>query len=345
MADDGAGALSCWVVTDGRRGIENQALGLAEALGRLTDVDLKVRRIEVRKPWRSMPRVLWGDPFDKLDRDRSSLLRPPFPDIWIASGRLSVPFSMAVRARPNPPFVVQTQDPRARASGFDLIVPPHHDGLAGDNVFSILGSPNRLTPAVIEDEAAALAGALDHLPHPRVAVLIGGDSNHHKLSPARVEEICDELRALALSGAGLMVTTSRRTGARAAKRIQSALSETPSYVWLGEPIAGLDNPFFGFLGLADHILVTEDSTNMATEAASTGKPIHVMALDGGSTKFDLFHRQLRRYGATRWFKGDLERWSYTPLRETERAAAEVLRRYQAREGLAEPVAARAPVHS
>jgi len=29
-------ALTCWVISDGRRGIENQALGLAEAASNIT---------------------------------------------------------------------------------------------------------------------------------------------------------------------------------------------------------------------------------------------------------------------------------------------------------------------
>src|SRR3546814_3642619 len=34
------------------------------------------------------------------------------------------------------------------------------------------------------------------------------------------------------------------------------------------------NPNFGILGLADHVIVTGDSVNMVSEAASTGKPVH-----------------------------------------------------------------------
>ena len=34
------------------------------------------------------------------------------------------------------------------------------------------------------------------------------------------------------------------------------------------------NPYFAFLHHADHVLVTEDSANMAAEAASTAKPVH-----------------------------------------------------------------------
>jgi uncharacterized protein len=69
---------------------------------------------------------------------------------------------------------------------------------------------------------------------------------------------------------------------------------------------------------------------MVTEAASTGKPVHVVALDGGSRKFAAFHRQMREAGVTRPFTGALERWSYAPLNDTKTAAAEILRRIAAR---------------
>jgi mitochondrial fission protein ELM1 len=43
-----------------------------------------------------------------------------------------------------------------------------------------------------------------------------------------------------------------------------------------------------------------------------------------------FHQDLEARGAARPFAGAFDRWSYEPLRETERAAAEVLRRLDGR---------------
>lgn len=319
-----------WAVSDGRAGIENQALGLAEAIGRKLAIGVRRKRIAVTEPWRHLPRHLWGDPFAHLSAS-GHLLRGPYPDIWVAAGRLSVPYTIEVKRRAPEIFTVQTQDPRAPARLFDLIVPPRHDRLAGANVFPILGAPNRLTLEVLRDDAHALAPALERLPHPRVAVLIGGDSRAYRLSPARLAAILAALKGLTDAGAGLMVTASRRTGFENAARLSAALKDAPgAYVWDGGPVAGLKNPFFGFLGLADHILVTEDSTNMAAEAAATGKPVHLLALDGGSEKFDRFKRQFVDCGAARPFDGRLETWRYEPLRETERAADEVVRRWRAR---------------
>jgi mitochondrial fission protein ELM1 len=84
------------------------------------------------------------------------------------------------------------------------------------------------------------------------------------------------------------------------------------------------------LGAADHIFVTADSVNMATEAAATGKPIYVLAVDGPGGKLDRFHQSLQRRGCARPFRGKLETWTYPPLLETDRVAAAVLTAWAAR---------------
>lgn len=84
--------LSCWVVTDGGAGMENQCLGLAEALG-LTP---GVKRIKLRSPWKQLsPYLRWVPAF--AFSKKGDLLTPPWPDILIASGRASVPASLYVK--------------------------------------------------------------------------------------------------------------------------------------------------------------------------------------------------------------------------------------------------------
>ncbi|MFP4004208.1 MAG: ELM1/GtrOC1 family putative glycosyltransferase, partial [Alphaproteobacteria bacterium] len=153
---------------------------------------------------------------------------------------------------------------------------------------------------------------------PLAAVLIGGRSRSHRLGVDDAERLCAELEKLAAQACGLAVTTSRRTGARQTALIAERLREAGAWVWTGE--ADGPNPYFGLLALADAILVTEDSTNMVTEAAATGKPVHILPLPGGSDKFRRFHEEMRAHGATRPFAGRLEQWSYSPLTETARAA-------------------------
>ena len=42
-----------------------------------------------------------------------------------------------------------------------------------------------------------------------------------------------------------------------------------------------ENPYFGYLAIADAFIVTFRSMSMLTEACSTGKPVHMFDLDTG----------------------------------------------------------------
>lgn len=314
---------TCWVLTDGRRGMENQCLGLAEAVG----LDVSVKRINPRAPWKYLPESLFGRPwplpFLALGKTSDSL-ESPWPRLLIACGRKTVAYSIAIRRlSEGKTLTVQTQDPRIDAKHFDLVVPPLHDGLSGDNVMAILGSPNRINAESLAAGASQFSKSFADLPRPLVVVLIGGTSNNYQLTPEIIDQLAEQLKALAKAGVGLAITPSRRTGAENIARLQLALQGTGAYIWDGSGNDNAPNPYFGLLGLADHILVTEESTNMVTEAAATGKPVHIVKLEGGSAKFDTFHAQMAQRGITRTFTGQLDTWTYDPLNETQKVAQHI----------------------
>lgn len=312
--------LLIWAVSDGRAGIANQVLGLAEAVARLRPAVVTTKRVAYRAPFARLPQVLNLAPLQVLARGADAFAAP-WPDLWIAAGRATLPLSVGVRRwSSGRTFVVQLQDPRWPPHRFDLVIPPEHDALEGHNVWPITGAPHRVRP---ERLAEATDPPLAALPSPRVAVLIGGKSKAHDLTPERARAMASEIAAAVEASRGsVMVTFSRRTPPDAQRFLAGRLKRLPGVVWEGEG----ENPYFAFLQAAEAILVTEDSTNMAVEAASTGKPVLVLDMDGDSPKHRRLHESLRRHGAARPFRGALERWSYDPLRETERAAVEVARR-------------------
>ncbi len=315
--------LLVWAVSDGRAGIDNQVLGLAEAIGRQVQAEIVQKRIG----WKALLDPLppqWNPAPDWGRSSGSSDFSAPWPDLWIAAGRASLPLSIRMKDwSAGKTFVVQLQDPRLPASLFDLVVPPRHDNLTGPNTFPIVGSPHRVTPEKLAAAYEMFRGRIDRLPSPRVTVLIGGKSKAFDLSPKRAEALADQLaRALGDNGAALLMTFSRRTPEAAKAILQRRLVPYPGIIWDGEG----ENPYFAFLAAADFIIVTEDSVNMVAEAASTGKPVYIAAVDGEQWRKRLFHADLAEQGIARPFRGTLDRFSYAPLHETERLAAEVLRR-------------------
>lgn len=317
------------MVSDGRAGIQNQALGLAEAVARLTPADIAIQHVR----WRALfdrwpsglktPAMLAPGSFDPRSVTQ-------WPDLWIATGRATLPLSARVRDwSGGKTFTVQTQDPRWKNSAYDLIIAPAHDGLSGDNVFEIIGSPHRITPEKLAEAAPAFADRIAPLPHPRVAVMIGGKSKAFDLTPAHAADLAERIKAaVQAAGGSLLLTFSRRTPDAARAVMTERLSTLPGWVWDGTG----DNPLFAMLDAADHVLVTEDSANMATEAASTGKPVHVLPMIAlkPAGKFARLHADLEAHGAARPFDGALEGWTYAPLNETERAATAVLEAMAAR---------------
>jgi mitochondrial fission protein ELM1 len=308
-----------WILSEGIPGMENQCLGLAQALG----VTPTVKRIALRRPWLWLPPQFFPFPFWGL-HPRADRLAPPWPDLLIACGRKSAPFVRAVkRLSIGKTFTVQTQDPKIAAKSFDLVIPPAHDLLSGPNVFPILGAPHRITRAQLESAATSFAPRFAPLGKPLVGVLVGGPNHAYQMTAIDIARLCENLmRLVREDGVALAVTTSRRTPAWVATQITRALTGKRFELFSGEG----NNPYLGILALADAIVVTADSVNMATEAAYTGKPLFVAGLTGGSAKFDRFHTALALRGIARPLEGRLAIWHYEPLDETKRAAEEIRRR-------------------
>jgi len=320
------GQKTCWVITDDRAGTINQAIGLAEAVG----FPFEHKVIVLRQPWRSLPPALWPPGLFGLKEGESAALTPPWPDLVISCGRKAIGPALAVkRASGGRTKAVHIQHPHMALGRFDLIAVPGHDRLSGPNVIVTTGAIHRVSRTKLEQAKAQFAGRFDHLARPLIAVLIGGSSKAFTLTHAIAERMAADIKALAdRLGAGLVVTASRRTGAENEAVLRAALNGPNVYFWDGTG----DNPYFGFLAYADAVLVTGDSVNMVSEAASSGKPVFIIPLQPAqgaaraAEKFDRLSKDLVERGAARLFDDSVDiAFQPAPLEETIRVAAAVKR--------------------
>jgi mitochondrial fission protein ELM1 len=324
---------SVWCVADGRAGILNQVKALAAALAE-PERAAKLAHMRSDAPsrdvilqptgWQLLLRPdLWPSPMSALPDDQAKLLTPPWPDVWLAAGRRSIPYSRMMRQLSGgKTLVVQTQNPKVALSPFDLVIPPEHDGVSGANVFPIIGPPTWFSKERI-DEARARFGHLLQKPGQKVLVSLGGDSKTHEMTETDTARIEADIRVIA-PDRQLWISVSRRTPEHARNRFRSAAADLGAMFWETEQRDG-PNPYVAFLSLCDVALATEDSANLIADPAFFAKPVHILRLTGESERFDRLHRGFIGRGAARWFEGALDSWSYAPIREAARAADEIVK--------------------
>jgi uncharacterized protein len=299
------------ILSEPLAGLQAQALGLAEAAG----LEAEVVSLRPRAPWRWVAARLWPAPLRAVD------VCDPANDILLSAGGTAGVVADALR-RPGR-RLVQIQHPRFDPSRFDVIVVNRHDGLTGPNVVVTRTALHRATPERIAEGAASWAARLAHVPRPLVAVLIGGSNGRFRLDEAVARRLGQQLAAMIRQDrVGLAVTPSRRTSPEARAALAEAVAPLGGWVW---DMQG-ENPYFGLLGLADAIVVTEDSVSMVSEAVATSAPVLLAGLPGRSRRIRLFNRLLVEDGRIRPFNGRLEIWPVKPLDDTAAAGQDVRRR-------------------
>lgn len=290
-----------WVLTDARPGNDNQALGVAEALGwPFTALELRYG------PLARLPNLLLGRSTLGLTAAARAALTLPWPDLVIAAGRRAAPPARWLK-RQNPQVVLVHLMWPGSARGLDLIALPEHDRVAElPGMLRTLGTPSRVTPARLAAAAARLAPRVRHLPHPRIACLVGGSRRTRRFTPRDAAALAKRASGFARArGGSLLIATSRRTGAACEEALARGV-RAPHLLqrWSADDEA----PYLGLLGSADAVIVTADSASMCSEACATGRPVFLdrpgdCAEDGtehaSATKLAHLHRRLEQLGYLR----------------------------------------------
>ncbi|PHR59293.1 MAG: hypothetical protein COA43_09145 [Robiginitomaculum sp.] len=325
------GPTSCWVISDGRRGIENQACGIAEALARLQPLNIHRHTIV---PKANIPKTGKSGAFFKAlppllqfafkSQPCDYGLTDALPRIAIGCGRQAIAPLLALKAKAGEHiYTIYVQAPRINANRFDLVIVPHHDKISGANIERMIGSPNRLTTTRLKNDMAFFFQNISALPTPRIAVFIGGNSKTHRLSNTIHKKHLSAIHTLLGQKMSLMITTSRRTP-EWVKADYQKLAKAEHNIWYADGSG--DNPYFAFLASANALLVTEDSTNMLTEACFTGKPVFSLPMQGRHGKFKNLYSELAQRCNLTPFTGLIDGEGYPPLDETSRIAKAISQR-------------------
>ncbi|MBS0185169.1 MAG: mitochondrial fission ELM1 family protein [Proteobacteria bacterium] len=305
---------TCWVITDGSAGMENQALGLAEAL----ECSITVKRIRLKQFW-----TLFAPFFRGLKRfcfhKESESLSPPWPDLVLACGRRSVLPALFIKEESKGRSqIVYLQNPKISPKHFDVLICPHHDKVRGKNVIKMLGAPHRVTDFELKQGYQDFASLFSKYKGPRIGVILGGPNKVFNFSIKTVHTIIEDLLKLQRdSGGSLLISPSRRTPQNVVSLFQETFSHNPNvYIWdrTGK------NPYFGLLAWSDALLITIDSVSMTSEACATTKPIFIIRLPGGSKKFSSFHEALIQMKRTQWFNGTFFTTPVPSFNETKQVA-------------------------
>jgi hypothetical protein len=329
------------VLDDPRDAASAQAIGIAERLG------VAFRRIPLTWNWMAHVAALSrrGSLMGLAQPARSSadgkqvlsavalgtnLPDDETPSLVISAGARAAAVALWLKARFGCPLVHCT---RPGLGGmllnrdYDLLVVSEHDQPApAPNLLSVLGVPHRASPLLLYQQAQAWRERLAHLPHPRVALLVGGPERGTDMPPALAHSLARRVaRLTAEHGGTVLATTSQRTGTEATEALAAGLSRVLHVLYrYGEPD---DNPYYGFLGGADVIVVTADSATMISEACTTTAAVYVALPELAGLRQRRLLASLFRAGQARPFDDDLFPWPRTPIDEAERVARVILERF------------------
>lgn len=270
------------VLSDGIRGHFHQSLGIAEWLERLGGGRLE-GHIDVPK-FSGLQKIMklkmfvhglafHGGAYSRewLKSAGMGFKRFKPNTLFISAGSSAAPFCLAcAKATGNKSAVVMTPSILG-TKPFDFAIIPDHDkhDPKDRNILTTLGAPNHIYQPELEQVGARFFAGKDFEGKKVVAVLVGGSDANYKPSVSWAEDALGALRYF--DGVKLLITTSRRTGKSLDDKIEDMFSGEAS---LGYMLILAKNPkvnaLTAMMGRATHVLVTEDSVSMVSEAVTAG---------------------------------------------------------------------------
>ena len=315
-------STSVWCVTDGTAGMRYQTLALATIMKWDQSPAFSDIVVAPHPLLRHLPRLGSWVPNLPLVQDQNSPLATiskinKYPSVIVTCGRRMAGISIALKTRANRAGIDMTtihlQDPRLDPACFDMLIVPQHDRVRGNNVICTKAALNRMSQSHIEASANTVPQQWQAATSPRVAVMIGGDNRRYKVTHNMTTHLAQQLASFAATNkAYLLLVPSRRCPDTVLRHLQTALQPDHYMIATNDQ----PNPYPGVLAMADAVIVTSDSVNMASEAASTGKPVLIAYWRAETGRIAKFHQIMQNNNHTAPLTRFLPTGSFVPLDES-----------------------------
>ena len=302
--------LKALLLTEGKHGMISQVEGLAKAL----DLDFIHEKIELNNFWKLLPpKITPAQNFvfkNKIDQDFNVL---------ISCGRKSVIPSVYLKNKYKDKIInIHIQDPKVSLNNFDFIVVPEHDGLIGKNVLTSKGAIHYLTNDELEQNESYLKSRVDNQKK-IVTLIIGGPNKYYSYDDKIIDKVFEKIENNFIKkNYQAIIIPSMRTPKNIIQKAQNYFDKNQIVILDIDKKAYLSS-----LKLADHIVITCDSTSMISEAAITGKPIYVVQMPAikYNQRFKDFFNLFESLNIIKNLETSIESWDYKKLDETSRISS------------------------
>ena len=306
------------LLTEGMHGMISQVEGLAKAL----DLDFIHEKIDLNHFWGLIPPKI--TPIQKFVFKNN--IQNNF-DVVISCGRKSVIPSIYLKKKFKDKIInIHIQDPKVLLDNFDFIVAPEHDDLKGKNVLTTKGAIHYLRNSELNENENYLKPKINK--EKLITFIVGGPNKYYDYNDKTIDEIFLKIKDNFINkDYQLIFIPSMRTPQNVINKAKNYFSENQII------ITNIDKKaYLSSLKLANHIVVTCDSTSMISEAAMTGKPIYVaqMPTIKNNKRFKKFFELFKSLNIIKDLENSVDEWNYEKLNETDKISSyikEVLKNY------------------
>ncbi len=264
-----------WLITDGLPGNETQIRGLESAL-KQSGVDVELKALRANR-WHILGAALLGSSGLSINRARSDVLKEPWPDFVIGSGRRSGPWVRFVKraSEGKTKAVMFGQKGANFMSGLDLgFVLSHWNFPFHKNRKMILLPPTGVTKERLETASTQMPGLLNPAVGPWLLLVVGGRCFDHSFGPEDATKIAlQAVKQAERLGGSLAIISSRRSGVAVE---QALITAAPEAIFF--PASTQPSPLYALFAQADAAIITGDSESMIAEAIMADIPTYITSV-------------------------------------------------------------------